>query len=63
MFDFYVCFSSLTNTTYNSGLSRDKLEISKILLSFNEKLSYTTSHNLVSSLYFEKFLERRQRLL
>ena len=62
-YNFYIS-SLLKNTTSNSSSSRDKLAISKILLSFNQKLSPPISHNLVSSsLYFEEFIERRRRLL
>jgi len=64
MFEFYICSSLLKNTTFNFGSSKDKLAISKIPLSSNEKLSPPISHNLVSSsLYFEGFLKRIQRLL
>ena len=62
-YNFYIS-SSLKNTPSNSGSSRDKLTISRISLSFNEKSSPGISHHLVSSsLYFEEFLERRRRLL
>jgi len=64
MFEFQICLSSLKNTTSNYGSSRDKLTISRISLSSNEKSSIAIFYNLVSSsLYFEDFLERRQRLL
>ena len=49
MFDFYICSSSLKNTTSNSNLSRDKLAISRIQLSSNEKSSPAIFYNLVSS--------------
>ena len=64
MFNYYICSSSLKSTTSKFGSSRDKLAISRISLSSNEKSSPTTPHNLVfSSLYFEESLERRRRLL
>jgi len=45
----------LKNTPSSS--SRDKLAISRIPLSFNDKSSPAISHNLVSSsLYFKEFL-------
>jgi len=59
MFEFYICSSSLKNTTFNFSSSRDKLTVSRIPFVSNEKC-----HTLVfSSLYFEEFPERRRRLL
>ena len=64
MFDSHICSSSLKSTISNSKSSRDKIAISRIPLSSNEKSSFAISYNLVSfSLYFEEFLERRPRLL
>lgn len=48
------------NTDSISSSSRGKVAILRISLSSNEKSSLAISHNLVvSSLFFEEFLERK----
>jgi len=56
--NYHVWSSSLKNITSKYDSLIDKLAILRIPLSSNEKLSSAISHNLiVSSLYFDEFLD------